>query len=159
VTDQRHAFDFIYGRWRIANEKLRDPTDPACAEWVTFDATSEAFPLLDGIGHLDRIFAGAPPGGEPFEAFTLRLFDPAADAWSIYWSSTRAPGRLDPPVVGRFAGDVGVFEGDDVVAGRPVRLRFEWRCADPSAPTWEQFFSFDEGVTWAPNWTMRFSRA
>src|SRR3712207_4767422 len=96
-------FDFVFGRWHVRNRKLRDNTDPACDEWVEFDATSEAFPVLDGLGHLDRITVPDPPDGAPFEGMTLRLFDPATATWSIHWSSTRAPGRLDPPVVGRFA--------------------------------------------------------
>jgi hypothetical protein len=88
---------------------------------------------------------------------TLRLFDPATRTWSIHWSSTRAPGRLDPPVVGGFTGDVGTFEGTDEIAGRPVRVRFEWR-ADPDRPRWQQSFSWDDGATWRENWTMTLSR-
>ena len=32
------AFDFIHGTWTVHNRKLRDVTDPACDEWVEFDA-------------------------------------------------------------------------------------------------------------------------
>jgi hypothetical protein len=158
TAEGRHGFDFVFGRWHVHNRTLRDATDPRCGEWVEFDGTSEAFPLLDGFGHLDRIRVAAPPDGEPFEGMTLRLFDPGAGTWSIWWSSTRAPGRLDPPVVGRFTDGVGVFEGEDVLAGRPVRLRFEWR-TDPDRPSWHQSFSWDGGATWRENWTMTLSRA
>jgi hypothetical protein len=151
-----HAFDFIYGRWDVHNRKLRDNTDPDCAEWVEFPATSEAFPLLDGMGHLDRIYAPAAPDGPPFEGMTLRLFDPSDQVWRIWWSSTRAPGRLDPPMVGGFDGGHGVFFGDDVVGDRPIRLRFDWH-ADPDAPRWEQSFSFDGGNSWVLNWVMTFA--
>ena len=157
TAEAAHAFDFLFGRWRVHNRKLRDDTDPACDEWVEFEGTSEAFPLLDGFGHLDRIRVADPPDGPPFEGITLRLFDPAAGTWSIHWSSTRAPGRLDPPVVGSFSGGRGTFEGTDVLAGRPVRLRFEWE-AEPDRPTWRQAFSWDDGATWQPNWTMTLSR-
>jgi hypothetical protein len=70
------AFDFIYGRWRVHNRKLRDVTDPNCEEWVEFEATSEAFPILDGIGHVDRIYVPDPPDGGPFEGFTRWAEEP-----------------------------------------------------------------------------------
>src|SRR4051794_39714718 len=116
TAEAEHAFDFVFGRWRVHNRKLRDNTDPDCRDWVEFDGAAEAFPLLDGFGHLDRIRVADPPDGAPFEGMTLRLFDPTDGTWRIYWSSTRVPGRLDPPVVGRFTGSLGVFEGEDVLA-------------------------------------------
>jgi hypothetical protein len=126
---------------------------------VEFDATSQVFPVLHGFGHIDRMTVPSPPDGDAFEGMTLRLFEPSVGLWAIWWSSTRQPGRLDPPMVGRFAGGLGVFEGEDVVAGHPIRLRFEWRSENPSAPTWRQLFSYDSGRTWRENWVMKFSRA
>lgn len=158
TTSAAHDFDFIYGRWHVHNRKLRDSTDPDCTAWVEFEATSEAFPLLDGGGHLDRIYAPDAPGVSGFEGMTLRLFDPADDVWRIWWSSTRAPGRLDPPMTGTFDAGHGTFFGDDVVGDRPIKLRFDWT-ADATAPKWEQRFSFDAGGTWILNWVMTFSPA
>jgi hypothetical protein len=157
TTPAAHAFDFIYGRWSVHNRKLRDVTDPACEEWVEFGATSEVFPVLHGVGHIDRMDVPDAPDGPPFEGLTLRLFDPSRGTWSIWWSSTRAPGRLEPPVVGRFTGEHGVFDCDDVLAGRPARVRFEWLAERPS-PRWQQSFSYDGGATWRLNWVMRFTR-
>ena len=151
------GFDFVFGRWLVHNRKLRDTGDPDCDEWVEFDGVSEAFPLLHGLGHLDRIRVDDPPDGPPFEGITLRLFDPATGRWSIHWSSTRVPGRLDPPVVGSFTADRGAFEGTDVLGGREVRLRFEWT-VDRERPTWRQFFSWDGGAEWRHNWTMQLTR-
>ena len=158
TSNAAHDFDFIFGRWDVHNRKLRDNTDPDCAEWVEFRATSEAAPLLGGIGHLDRIFVPEPPDGPSFEGMTLRLFDPQEQVWRIWWSSTRRPGRLDPPLNGRFDGRHGVFYGDDVVGDRPIRLRFDWH-ADDTSPRWEQRFSFDAGASWILNWVMTLSRA
>jgi hypothetical protein len=157
ITSGAHAFDFIYGDWKVHNRKLREVTDPTCEEWVEFDATSQVYPVLHGLGHIDRMDVPAAPDGEPFEGLTLRLFDPSAGTWSIWWSSTRAPGRLEPPVVGRFTDGRGVFECEDVLAGRPATVRFEWLTDLPS-PTWQQSFSYDGGATWTVNWVMVFTR-
>ena len=149
-----HGFDFIYGQWRVHNRKLVDQTDPGCDEWVEFDGTSEAFPILDGVGHIDQIHFAGP--AEAWVGMTLRLFDPADQTWRIWWSSTRAPGQLDPPMSGGFDGDHGVFFGDDEVSGQPIKLRFDWYAE--TSPRWEQRFSFDNGKTWILNWVMTFTR-
>lgn len=155
--DGRHNFDFLFGRWRIRNRKLADVADPLCTRWVEFDATAEVQPILGGLGHIDRMWALAPPGGEPFEGFTLRQFDPEEQLWRIWWGSSKRPGHLDPPVVGSWAGGRGTFVCDDTIGGRPVVVRFVWS-AESGAPRWEQAFSDDLGVTWRVNWTMELSR-
>lgn len=152
-----HDFDFVFGRWQIHNRKLRNVLDRHCDEWVEYGATAEAAPILGGLGHTDRIFVSDPPDGESFEGFTLRLFDPATETWRIWWTSTRAPGVLDPPVVGRFVDGCGRFECDDVIGGDAVRVRFEW-FADEVAPVWQQSFSYDSGATWRVNWVMTLTR-
>ena len=116
----RHEFDFIFGRWRAHNRRLADLTDPSCEEWVEFEASSEACPVLDGFGHVDRMYVDDAFGAGSFEGFTLRLFDPKSGTWKIWWSSTRAPGVLAPPVEGRFRERHGIFECEDEVGGRPV---------------------------------------
>jgi hypothetical protein len=159
VRDGRHDFDFIFGRWHIRNHKLRNVADPACNEWVEFDASSEAHPILDGYGHVDRIYVSQPTDGDAFEGFTLRLFDSASGLWRIWWSSTRVPGVLDPPVEGGFENGHGIFECEDEIAGRNVVVRFEWLVAEPEEPRWRQSFSYDGGDSWKLNWEMRFTRA
>jgi hypothetical protein len=157
TSTQSRAFEFVYGEWIVHNRKLRDVADPECGEWLEFSATSDVFPILDGIGHIDRMYVAHPSDGHAFEGFTLRLFDPAKETWSIWWSSTRTPGRLDPPVVGQFVDGVGTFECDDVVGGHNVKVRFQWQ-SDADTPTWRQFFSYDAGASWNLNWEMTFRR-
>lgn len=89
-------FDFLYGRWHVRNRKLRDNTDPNCDEWVEFDATSEAYPVLDGVGHLDRMEVREAPDGPPFQAVTLRLLRRRRCRWSrdpAAFRLVRRPGR------------------------------------------------------------------
>lgn len=158
MTSSQHDFDFVFGRWAVRNRKLRDVTDPTCEEWVEFDASSEVAPILSGIGHTDEMTVPEPPDGPPFVGFTLRLFDPGDQAWRIWWSSTRFPGVLDTPVVGRFRDGHGVFEASDTIGGRPAQVRFEWR-ADPLRPHWQQSFSYDGGESWRMTWEMQFTKA
>jgi hypothetical protein len=158
VTTTAHDFDFIFGHWTIRNRKLVDVADPTCEEWEEFEAISEAYPILDGLGHIDRMYVSEPVSGPAFEGFTLRLFEPASATWSIWWSSSKAPGVLDPPVRGRFASQRGVFDCEDIVGSRAVKIRFEWLVEDPDAPQWRQSFSYDSGISWHLNWTMRLTR-
>jgi hypothetical protein len=72
-------FDFLPGRWRIANRRLVDTLDPECDEWETFDATSTAYSMLGGIGNHDHFVT------DGYEGFSLRLYDPEADVWRIWW--------------------------------------------------------------------------
>jgi hypothetical protein len=151
MNDGRSDFDFLFGRWRVHNRKLVDVAEPNCTEWVEFDAVSRVEPVLGGLANVDRIWA------DDFEGFTLRQFDPALGLWRIWWASSTRPGHLDPPVEGAWRDGRGIFICDDVLKGRPVKVRFEWTNDDP-APRWEQWFSYDGGATWRMNWVMELSR-
>ena len=147
-------FDFLPGAWHIANRRLTNTLDPACDEWEEFEATSEARAILGGIGNIDHFRT------DRYEGLSLRLYEPEADLWRIWWSSTARPGRLDPSVEGRFsAPDRARFECDDVLEGVPIRMRFDWSEITETSARWEQSFSFDGGATWKPNWTMVLTRA
>jgi hypothetical protein len=158
--DGRHDFDFVPGVWQMHNRKLINALDQECDEWVEFDSVSTGDIRLYGLGNTDRMLVESmPPDGQPYEGMTLRLFDPQEKVWRIWWTSSRYPGVLDPPVVGRFDEDgVGRFYSDDIVNGAPVKVRFEWSDTTTDTPKWNQAFSFDDGQTWKPNWYNWFIR-
>jgi hypothetical protein len=158
--DGRHDFDFLFGRWTVANRKLRAPLDPDSGDWDEFASYVETQPVLGGLGNIDRYMAPEFPGRPGFEALALRLFDPGLASWRIWWASTATSGALDTPVLGRFEDDGrGVFECDDVLEGRPLSVRYAWSAVASRAPHWEQSFSFDGGASWHLNWTMVWRRA
>ena len=153
-----HDFDFYVGTWRVANRKRVHPLVPGDDEWIEFEALSQAQSIFGGAGNIDTFSAPDFPGRPGFEGFTLRLFEPSTGLWRLWWSSSTGDGRLDPPVVGRFAGGVGRFEADDTLEGIPLRVRFDWSEITESSALWEQSFSFDGGAAWDLNWTMRSAR-
>ena len=158
MTDGRHDFDFVFGDWRVANRKLRDPLGEGPAEWDEFEATAHAVPILGGLGNSDSFSAPDFPGRPGFHGHSLRLFDPDSGVWRIWWSSTAGSGQLDTPVEGRFEKGDGRFETDDVLGGRAARVRYDWTDITPASARWTQSFSFDGGATFQPNWVMDLSR-
>ena len=155
VEDGRHAFDFIWGAWKVQNRQLvRRLQD--CQDWAEFEAMVETQPLLGGLGNLEQ-FRATLPDGSPFQGVALRLFDPLEQRWSIHWADNRR-GRLEAPLVGGFEGPRGTFFSEDTFEGRPIRVRFIWISDSGTEAHWEQAFSPDGGTTWETNWTMRFLR-
>ena len=147
----RHDFDFLMGRWSVRSRRLRERL-AGCEEWIEFDASLTAWPLLDGYGNGDAFRAD---WGDGLAGTTLRLFDPKTRRWSIYWAGKANP-VLDAFLVGAFDGDQGVFEAEDVFDGRPILVRFIWTRGP--TPRWEQAFSEDGGRTWETNWVMDYTR-
>ena len=162
-NDGRHDFDFLHGRWRIRNERLKQRLAGA-TDWEIFDATQVCQPLLGGMGNVDDFVSEwtRPGTDERFIGMTLRLFSPESRQWSIYWAGNH-DGVLDPPMTGAFADEAdgtrtGTFFGTDEHEGRPVRVRFRWSQASANTAHWQQAFSIDDGVTWETNWHMWFRR-
>src|SRR5262245_36976812 len=130
-------FDFLFGRWTVQHEKLTDPLDPECDTWDRFTTETEAQGILGGTGNSDET-RGTLPDGTAFTGYSLRLYAPELDRWSIWWASTMRPGVLDDPVHGRFADGVGTFVGEDERNGVRFLQRFRWRDTNTDNPVWEQ---------------------
>ena len=147
-------FEFLQGTW-TSRQRRRRKWLAGSDEWDEFEATIDARPMLDGLGTVEE-FRTDYAGG--FVGVTFRFYDPESGQWSIYWSDTRYPARLDPPVIGSFSDEVGVFEADDTFEGRPIRVRYTWSEVTTPTPHWEQAFSEDGGTTWETNWVADFTR-
>jgi hypothetical protein len=147
-----HDFDYLAGAWTTAQRKLRG-RGVASTDWEEFPANLCVSAYLGGAANVDELWMPTKQAA----GITLRAFDPKARQWAIYWVSSTT-GRMEPPVIGGFAGDRGEFYANDQWEGRPVRVRFIWRNLDPDHASWEQAFSFDN-ATWETNWTAKFTRA
>ncbi|MEO6326509.1 MAG: DUF1579 domain-containing protein [Thermoanaerobaculia bacterium] len=148
-------FDFIIGSWNVHHRRL-DERLSGCTHWTEFEGTSTTRKVLGEAGNLEDNVLAMPD--ETYHAVALRSFDTHTQEWSIWWLDGRNPGRLDPPVVGKFANGTGLFFANDVLNGRPIRVRFTWSIPEPDRPRWEQAFSDDDGASWETNWTMTFER-
>ena len=156
-----HDFDFLIGTWTSRQRRLRQRLQ-GCTDWETFTASSTVQPLPGGVGNVDALSAESWRPG--WVGLSLRIFNPLTQLWSIHWVTNdgggidAGSGQLLPPVVGRFQGHEGLFEGDDQLDGQPIRVQFRWQRLGPDAARWEQAFSADGGRTWEVNWVMEFER-
>jgi hypothetical protein len=79
------------------------------------------------------------------------LYDPTSRQWSIYGANPTSA-RFDPPQIGQFDGNRGLFYATDLYHNRAVLIRFEWQKLGPDKTHFEQAFSVDGGKTWEVNW-------
>jgi hypothetical protein len=152
VTGDVHDFDFEEGSWKVSNRRLKQ-RGAGSDEWEAFPGEIWAKVLLGGVANVDEI--RFPTKG--WAGISLRHFDMARKQWSIHWINSR-DGLMQSPVYGGFSGDTGLFYGDDVDEGRPVRVAYRWTKQDAGHARWEQAFSYDEGRSWETNWVMELSR-
>jgi hypothetical protein len=148
-------FDFIIGDWHVHHRRLNSRLT-ACTEWTDFLGTSSTRKILGGLGNVEDNVLHFPQGQVRAAAF--RSFDLESQSWSIWWLDGRVPHTLDAPVVGAFVKGVGLFYANDMLEGRPIKVRFTWNPNPGGNPLWEQAFSGDGGSTWETNWTMDFRR-
>jgi hypothetical protein len=169
VRDGSRDFDFIYGKWRMPNHRLKKRLADS-HEWADFITCDEGGPLPGGIGDTDYWRASY---WQDFVGVTFRTYDPKAGLWRIYWVDNRfSEGAIGTPVIGKFEGNVGIFEGPDTYNGKPVTVRYTWRVNPAQVQTdwekllnpngarvvakWEQALSADGGKTWETNWYNEF---
>ena len=153
----RADFDFQISDWQVENRRLKNAFDDN-SPWETFSASAHVQKMPGGFGNLDCFVA--PEWRPNWMGMTMRIFNPETGLWSLYWVFPKtggidsATGSLTPPVVGRFDNGVGIFEADDVINGKALRVRYTWYDITPGQAKWQQAFSFDGGKTWKPNWFM-----
>ena len=152
VRDGSHDFDFVYGKWRMPNHRLKKRL-AGSHEWDDFVTCDEGSPLPGAIGDIDYLRASY---WKDFVGMTVRTYDSKTGLWRIYWIDNKfSGGVIQPPVVGKFDGNVGIFEGPDTFNGIPIIVRYTWSVNPKGSPVvakWNQAFSTNGGKTWETNW-------
>jgi hypothetical protein len=149
IRDGQHDFDFLYGTWLMRNRRLKRPL-AGSRDWARFESTDEARPLPAGLGDEDFYRANYPQKG--FVGMTLRLYDRTTGLWRIYWiDNANSHGDAGKPNVGRWQGNVGIFDERLMYHGKPTIDRYTWtRFGDHAkiAAHFEESMSQDGGKTW-----------
>lgn len=149
VRDGSHDFDFLYGTWLMHNRRLKPPLDTS-RDWAKFDSTDEARALPGGLGNEDFYRSSYPKTG--FVGMTLRLYDRKTGLWKLYWIDNASySGDAGIPNVGRWQGNVGIFDSHTMFHGKPAIDRYTWtRFGKDSKITahFEESLSYDGGKTW-----------
>jgi hypothetical protein len=147
--DGQHDFDFEIGTWNIHLKRLMNPLTGSTT-WVEFDGTSVTRAVWNGRANLEEFEVDSPTGH--IEGLTLRLYDPNAHQWSLYWATSRTGTMGDPPNVGEFKDGRGEFYAQYNFNGRMILVRYVWSAITPTSAHFEQSFSDDGGKTWEANW-------
>jgi hypothetical protein len=146
--DEQHDFDFEIGSWKIHLSRLQDRL-AGSTTWVQFDGTSVTRKVWNGRADLNEFEADSSEGH--IEGLTLRLYNPQAHQWSIYWANSKN-GTLEQPMIGEFKNGRGEFFDQEPWKGRAVYVRFIWSNMATKSPHFEQSYSDDGGKTWEVNW-------
>jgi hypothetical protein len=153
TRDGSHDFDFLYGKWKMPNHRLLKRL-AGSHDWEDFMSYDECGPLPGGLGNQDFF---KTDHWKDFLGMTTRTYDRKTGLWRLYWVDNYfSGGVIEAPVVGKFEGNVGVFEAPDTFDGKPIIVRFIWTVhpkGSPVAADWAQAFSTDGGKTWETNWT------
>jgi hypothetical protein len=146
--DGQHDFDFELGSWKIHLKKLVHPLTGSTT-WIEFDGTSVTRKVWEGRAQLEQFETDGAAGH--IEGLTLRLYNPQAHQWSLYWANSK-DGNLGVPTVGEFKDGTGEFFDQEQFNGRTILVRYVWSRITPNSAHFEQSFSTDGGKTWEVNW-------
>jgi hypothetical protein len=155
--DGQHDFDWMAGSWKADLKRLVNPLSGS-TQWVELKGTQRTVPLFDGRGWMDEFVVDNPAAKARVEGLTVRLYNPANQTWSIYWSNMKSGAFSMPATVGRWKDGRGEFYDHEELNGRWILVRYVWSDVTPTAAHFEQAFSEDGGKTWEVNWISNITR-
>lgn len=155
ATSSANDFDFLEGRWKVHNSKLKVRLSNN-NEWDEFESELHMRKALNGLGNVENYYAKF--NDKPFEGLAIRLFKPETKLWTIYWVDTNGPAMDEHPVTGSFENKVGKFYARDQFNNKSILVLYQWDAVNAEEPKWSQAFSEDDGKTWEWNWEMKLTR-
>lgn len=153
AQEGQHAFDFEFGSWTVHSKRLLHPLSGS-GDWNDYEGTSIVDRIWGGRANIGELQVVGPT---PIEGLSLRLYNPQARTWSIYWANSN-DGTIGTPMMGGFTHGRGVFYDQELLQGVPIWVRFTFSQLTPRSFEFEQAFSADGGKSWEPNWISTFQR-
>lgn len=143
-------FDFLTGEWTIVNRRFDGIYKKGRGE---SEGSATVQRVLNGMGSIEQLRG---PGGK-LRGMGVRVWRPEAGVWADHWTDCQ-DGVVNPPQLGRFIEGQGVFEADDEMDGKPIKVRAFWDKITPVSCRWYQTMSADGGKTWDYGWYMDWTR-
>ncbi|MEZ4669835.1 MAG: DUF1579 family protein [Anaerolineae bacterium] len=155
--EHMQELSWFIGKWNVKSNMLMDADKD---EWLEEDLhTVHSYEMG---GHLIFEHFFGPLGGEAFEAWSLRKYNPNSGKWEQRWVDT-SPGGFanwtgsyaDSQFIGfanRFLDDDGNINGD-----RAVREVFD--NITENGFSWRYEETNDGGANWKVTWTLEYTRA
>jgi hypothetical protein len=126
--------EWFIGEWDVVSRMLM-----ADGQWIEENVSSINTYVLNGHVILEN-FVG-PLGGEPFEAWSLRKYNPVKGKWEQRWVDTSANRTLNE---------------DGTIKASAVREVF-YNITEDSF-SWKFETTEDGGETWTETWTLEYTR-
>ena len=146
LRDGRNDFEWDIGSWKTHQRRLLHPLTGSTT-WVEYSGSDVVRKIWDGA---NQGLVEADGSAGHLEIYTLRVYDPQARQWNIYFTNP-ATGVLSLPAVGQFINGRGEFYDQESYNGRAILVRFSVSDITPKSCHFEQAFSADGGKTWEPN--------
>lgn len=157
--DGSHDFDNGVGSWHTHIRRLSKPLTGSNA-WTEWDGTVVTRKVWDGRANLEEVEADAASqetAGGHIEGLTLRLYNPTAHQWNLYWANA-ADGTVGRPLTGEFKDGRGEFYDQELYQGKAILVRQVYSAMGARSYHFEQAFSADGGRSWEPNWVADLTR-
>jgi hypothetical protein len=147
------AYTISISRWQTHISRRLHPLSGS-DEWADYVGSSIVQAIWNGRASLGETEADGPAGH--LEALSLRLYNPEAHQWNLYYASsggtTSTATALTVPTIGEFKNGRGEFFDTELFHGRNILVRNVWSDISPNSIRFEQAFSEDGGRTWEVNW-------